>query len=161
MKKRIIGFVSAAVMAVTCISSNITAPYTAKAAYSTEDEDYELRHNDDWTWYNCKDHVRITVYRGAYEDLYIPELLDDLPVTEIDNNTVAYECPEKVRTLHVPAFITDLGILPGSLPNLEKVDISEANKSFIVENNAVYTADKTKLIRCLTCAEGEFTVPDT
>ncbi len=162
MKKQILSFISAAAIAFTGVSSNIMLPYTTKveAAYGSNEE-FEINYSNEWTWMNCGDHIKLLSYTGPIGELFIPEQLDNLPVTEIADEMVPYDPNGEILSLHIPSTITDLGSLLEGLPYLEAIEIGEDNKSFITQNNAVYTSDKTKLIRCLTTAEGEFTIPDT
>ena len=162
MKKQILSFISAAVVAFTGISSNLAIPFITKAESEYDNiNESELCYNNEWAYIKYRDHIKLYSYYDFKEELFLPEMIDNLPVTELRNETSVYDPNGMVLSVHIPATITDLGSLLGDLPCLEVVKISEDNKSFITENNAVYTSDKTKLIRCLTTAEGEFTIPDT
>ena len=162
MKKQILSFISAAVVAFTGISSNLAIPFITKAESEYDNiNESELCYNNEWAYIKYRDHIKLYSYYDFKEELFLPEMIDNLPVTELRNEISVYDPNGMVLSVHIPATITDLGSLLGDLPCLEVVKISEDNKSFITENNAVYTSDKTKLIRCLTTAEGEFTIPDT
>ena len=161
MKKRIIGSVSAAVLALTGISGDLMLPFAAEVDHSYRDENgSEYGYNNDWSWIKVGDHIRLFTYLGQEEDIYLPDQLSGLPVTETDSKV--FTCSSVViKSLHIPATLTDLGGALGECSDLAAIEIDEANTSFVCENNAVYTSDGSVLLRCLTGAEGDFAIPGT
>jgi len=112
-----------------------------------------------WSWDEYSDHAEICGYQGDSEVLDIPAELNGLPVTAI-SLLFCMESPGHITGLKIPAGLTDIGDLPFYLERLKDAEIDENNKSFVLENGALYTADKSVLIKCLTDkVKGEFIVP--
>ena len=126
-----------------------------------KEPDYNtIEKNDTWEWYNCGDHVLIVNYYGDTDVLEIPNTLNGLPVTEVSLYDI--KDMEKVKSLKIPANTSDLYYFGYELGNISEVEVDKDNKAFIVEDNVLYSADKTKLLRVLKDkVKGDFIVPDT
>ena len=161
MKKRLISTVSAAILAVTGVCNCAVIPFNAKAITSFDfQEDYTRGEDDNWMWCRFEDHVAVIYYKGNRSTVAIPETIEGLPVTIVTDEVFRWN-HDIIKKLSIPATVTDIGSSLSAVIGLSEVDIAEGNKNYIVENNAVYTADKSQLLKCLTYTEGEFNIPDT
>ena len=161
MNKRFLSFACAAIITFSAIDNSLMIPKASVTSYSYENEAHAAAEYDNtWYWNNCGDHIEIVLYSGQKNDVSIPEQINGLPVTALTASCFEY-CKDIVRSLHIPATVTELNGALGSCRCLETVNIDKDNKSFIFENSAVYSADRTVLLRCVTSAEGEFTIPDS
>ncbi len=130
--------------------------------YEYEEPDFDnIEHDDTWEWYNRKDHAIICDYHGdVSETLELPNTLNGLPVTEAYIHDI--QDSDKIKKLIIPANITYAAELLRSLDNLTDIEVDKDNKSFVLESNALFNADKTILFRCLADkVKGEFVVPDS
>lgn len=161
MKKRFLSFASAAIITLATINSSFIITRASGTPYPSGIEvSAAAEYDNTWNWNNCGDHIELFRYSGKKNDVSIPEQINGLPVTALNASCFEYS-KELVRSLHIPATVTELNGALGICRNLEAVDIDKDNKSFIFEDCAVYSADRTVLLRCVTSAEGEFTIPDT
>ncbi len=160
MKKRILSIANAAVIALTCLNGNIlplnTKAEDTNAAFDVISEEELAK----WAYIEEGDHISLLGYKGNEADVHIPNQIKGLSVTEI-SNFFFFQNEDMIRSLYIPSTITDLGEGLLNLPKLENIIIDEANKSYKCENNTVYTADGTKLIKCTAAANEELNIPDT
>lgn len=116
--------------------------------------------DDTWAWFDMGDHAEIFEYYGKSDVLDIPDELGGLPVTAIYESFYAEK--DNIRSVKIPAGLTELGALKFNLDNVTDIEIDKDNKSFVIENGILYGANMTELIRCIPgMVKGELTIPDS
>ena len=116
--------------------------------------------NDTWEWCNCGDYACIVDYFGESDVLEIPNMINGLPVTTV----YLYDAKnlEKIKSLKIPANTTGFYYFGYELDNISEIEVDKDNKAFIVEDNILYSSDKTTLIRASTNKiKEEYIVPET
>ncbi len=165
-KKKILSFLTSAVMTAGCLGSgmfgiinNLTAnalSYSAQMQY----DDYlyykAVDSDDDYVY----DSVMISKCDTSAVEVQIPSVIDGLPVTDIDGNAF-YNC-ENLECLTIDADITDLEYIPYQLDSLTEINISEDNSQFSSTDGVLFSKDKTCLIKYPESkGDSEYVVPDT
>ena len=85
----------------------------------------------------------IVDYEGKESECVIPSIINNVEVTRVDSNFSGAE----MKTLYIPDTVTkiDSGAF-ANCRNLENIFISDKNKSFIITDNLVLSADGKRVI---------------
>ena len=152
--------------------------------YEDKPRYYYVRKKDPpYTYYIGSDNnVTITQYDGFDENVVVPSTINGHTVTTIGDSAFTYAVtrPKKVTlpntittiknsafggcggiSVNIPSSVTTIDGAPFPSCGNATIDLSK-NKNFIIENNVLYSKDKTQLIEVLDTYNSEsFTVPST
>ncbi|MBR6996949.1 MAG: leucine-rich repeat protein [Ruminococcus sp.] len=161
MKKRVISAAVSLAMGVTYSASlSVSLNAGAKSVFDFSGEHTECA-DEAWRWLNFGDHIVINEYHGDKTRVEIPDTIEELPVTAVTDETFFW-VDDPVEYVRIPAAVTDIGMALSYCRALDTVEIDPANKNYVYEDGAVYTADRTDLVRCLPSrTKGDVIVPDT
>lgn len=134
----------------------------SSTAIENNDNTYASEKNE-WVWkYNdeSKKTVSMIAYNGTDKEVVIPSLADSALVTSLGDNLFENSSVTKVT---VPACVTSFEVDTFTCDSLKtlvfqnktKVSDKDYTSKFISDNKAVYTADKTSLVRYLPQACGK------
>lgn len=91
-------------------------------------------------------------FDGSYlEKAFLPAGLKTIGEKAFNNS--------RIKSLDLPAGTTIINNNLGNLPYLETITVASGNSSYMCENNALYTADGTTLLKYPSLRRGEFAVP--
>lgn len=123
--------------------------------------------SDGWVWkYNdsSKKSVTITAYNGTKTDVIIPSVVGKSIVTKLSDNVFA---KSKVKSVTVPACIQNIQNNTFVAPLLKTISFQAKtlvltktySSIYTYDSGAIYTADKTTLLRVLPqCCTAEFKI---
>ena len=92
------------------------------------------------------------------EDFYIPEQHEGKKVEVLN---LDWYLPENTTTLYIPRTINEIQLVDGNFaPSLKKIIVSDENESYWSDGYALYTKDKTKLLRLFNTFLEEYYVAE-
>lgn len=148
------------VVAKTEATQSTTSSQKTDTSYASSQNEWVWKYND-----STKKTVSVTAYNGTKSEVVIPSLADGALVTSLGDNLFKNSSVTKVT---VPACVKSFKVNTFTCDSLKKlvfqqktsVDGKVYTSRFISDSKAVYTADKTALVRYLPQACGkEVVVP--
>ncbi len=132
---------------------------------------YELDINASLIWYEYSRLDNGTIAFEGFNNidetncaqLVIPDTIDGLEVTEISNvylNIYGSNMTELEISLVIPHTVTKINESARGWESYEELNISTANNSFVVDDNALYDISKEKLVAVGKYTKTSYTVQD-
>lgn len=109
-----------------------------------------------------KTYAVITEYTGNEKDVTIPEVLEGVAVTKINERAFANDKNKDIiHSIYIPATVTDIDTVAFyNSQFLEEFKISSDNKNFYVKDGVLYAADKKSIVAYPeNKKDEEFTIP--
>lgn len=110
-----------------------------------------------------KTYAVITEYTGKDKDITIPDEIENVAVTKIDERAFSNDNNKDIiHSVYIPATVTDIDTVAFyNSQYLEEIKISSENKNFSVKDGVLYTADKKSIAAYPeNKKDEEFTVPE-
>lgn len=140
---------------IICASAPVYAAFadnetdTAVTAEDTTDAQEEIKISGDFSYSLTADNTAcIEGCTSIEKNLVIPDTIDGITVAELGPSAFGSKDDRPYQTITIPASINYISVYnPFSVCNrLEKIIVDSKNEDFIVENNVLYTKDKSQLI---------------
>ncbi|MCD8026838.1 MAG: leucine-rich repeat domain-containing protein [Clostridiales bacterium] len=145
----------------TSASSSASVTHTTAATVvSQQKSEWEWEYND-----SSEKTVCLTAYNGSKTEVTVPSIADGAIVTALGENLFA---DSKVESVVVPACVKSFGGSTFSVSTLKSLKFQTKTSvldkvytsPYTSDSKAIYTSDKTALVRCLPQNIGEsFNVP--
>ncbi len=133
-------------------------------AVGTHDE------NDDWSYSICvpyppdsspdiEKYIALEKYKGAEEEVTLPASIDGIPVKAIYNEVFG-QGRETIKTLNIPAGITEIGTGAFSGCNKMTINIDPANKHYRVCDGVLVSEAEHKILFVEKTKSGSVVIPE-
>lgn len=106
------------------------------------------------------DGITITRYTGPGGVVTIPETIDGLPVTAIDD--LVFTRYFNVTQVAIPAGVTNIADQAfANCWGLTDITVNELNPAFCSIDGVLFTRDQTTILNCPVEKTGDYTIPDS
>ena len=103
--------------------------------------------------------VTITDYAGSATELTIPNMINGLPVTQIDN--YAFYQMEFINSVSIGKNLLYCGYAFEGCTNLSAINVSDGNDNYCSIDGILFNKDKTELIYCPEGKTDSYIIPDS
>jgi hypothetical protein len=102
--------------------------------------------------------IAITAYIGNSPDVVIPDMIDDLGVTEI----FSFSLGENVESLFIPSSVKKIEYNAFDYTtNISQITVDAQSPYFTTQDGILYNKKLTELIRCPVTYSGEINIPES